>query len=114
MLNKVSLIGNLGADPEQRDANGKPVVNLRLATTESWKNAGGERQEKTEWHRITVWGEGNAKYLAHAKKGTTLYIEGKIETRSYEKDGETKYVTEIVVNERGGELKIIKGGADRE
>lgn len=113
MLNKVSLIGNLGADPEQRDANGKPVTSLRLATTESWLKDG-ERQEKTEWHRIPVWGEGSAKYLAHAKKGTTLYVEGKIESRSYEKDGETKYITEIVVNERGGEIKIIKGGKDRE
>ncbi|MDP3612497.1 MAG: single-stranded DNA-binding protein [Rubrivivax sp.] len=114
MLNKVTLIGNLGADPEQRTAGNKPVVNLRLATTETWKDRNGDRQEKTEWHRITVWGEGNAKYLAYAQKGTTLYIEGKLETRSYESNGETKYSTEIVVNERGGELRILKGGVERE
>lgn len=98
-VNKVILIGNLGADPELRyTPNGnRAVCNLRVATTETYKDKSGAKQEKTEWHRVNVWGdqaENCNKYLA---KGRSVYIEGKIETRSWDdKDGTKKYSTEIV------------------
>ena len=96
-VNKVVLVGHLGADPELKyTGTGKAVCNLRLATTETWKDKGGQRQEKTEWHRVTVWGDtadNCAKYLA---KGRLVYVEGKLQTRSYEKDGQKHYATDIV------------------
>ena len=100
-VNKVILIGNLGADPELRyTPNGnKAVCNLRVATTESYKDKSGQKQEKTEWHRVNVWGpqaEACGKYLA---KGRSVYVEGLIETRSWDdKDGTKKYSTEIVAD----------------
>lgn len=117
MLNKVTLIGNLGADPERRTLNdGSHVVNLRVATSETWRDkTTKERKEATEWHRVTLWGEGLHKFMAYAKKGTTVYIEGKLQTRSYDTEaGETKYATEVVVNGRAGEVKILKGGVERD
>ena len=86
-VNKVILIGNLGADPEiRRTQDGRPIANLRLATSESWRDkATGERKEKTEWHRVTIWNENAIKFIEeHLKKGDQVYIEGKIETRKYE------------------------------
>jgi len=117
MMNKAQLIGRLGADPEIRTLNdGGKVTNLRLATSETWKDRdNGERREKTEWHRVTVWGEGPAKYLGYAKKGSLVLIEGKIETRKYtDSAGVEKYATEIVVQSRGGQIKILADGVDRD
>lgn len=98
-LNKVSLIGNLCADPELRfTPSGQPVCDLRLATNESWTKDG-EKHEKTEFHRLIVWGklaEVCSKFLT---KGRQVYCEGKLQTRSWEKDGDKKYATEIVVSE---------------
>lgn len=96
-VNKVIILGNLGTDPDLRSTqNGRSVCNLSVATTEVFKDKGGQRQEKTEWHRVTVWGdtaENAAKYLA---KGRSVYIEGKLQTRSYEKDGQKHYATDVV------------------
>ena len=99
-INKVILIGNLGRDPEIRyTQQGTAVVNLVLATSEQWTDkSSGERQEKTEWHRIVIFGrmaENCEKYLS---KGRQVYVEGRLQTRSYEKEGQTHYMTEIVAN----------------
>ncbi|WP_394699514.1 single-stranded DNA-binding protein [uncultured Desulfobacter sp.] len=99
-LNKVILIGNLGRDPEIRySPQGLAVVNFTLATTEVWtdKNTG-ERQEKTEWHRIVVFGKQAETCEKYLSKGKQVYIEGRLQTRSWEKDGQTHYTTEIVVS----------------
>jgi single-strand DNA-binding protein len=116
-VNKVILIGNLGADPEIRTtASGTRVANFSLATSRDWATEGGQRQEKTEWHKIVVWNNARGTGLVdvvekYLKKGDRVYIEGRIEYRSYEdkKDGTTKYVTEIrafdlmMLSSRGGE-----------
>lgn len=106
-VNKVILVGNLGADPELRyTPAGKAVCNLRVATQETWKDKSGTKQEKTEWHRVTVWGdlaENCAKYLA---KGRSVYVEGKLQTRSYDKDGHKHYATDVVA-----ERVVFLGGA---
>lgn len=96
-VNKVILLGNLGADPELRyTANNSAVLNLRVATNTSWYDKEKqERQERTEWHSVTVWGpraEGLAKFLV---KGRTIHVEGELRTSTYEKDGETRYRTEV-------------------
>jgi single-strand DNA-binding protein len=118
MLNKVTLIGRLGADPEVRTLNdGAKVTNLRIATSETWKDKqSGERREKTEWHRVTVWGDGPAKYLGFAEKGTLILIEGKLATRKWEdNDGQDRYSTEIVVQQKaGGLVKILADGVERD
>ena len=106
-LNKVMLIGNLGADPEIRTtSNGSRVANFSLATSRSWNTQGGEKQEKTEWHKCVVWsnrdGAGGLVDVVekYVKKGDRLYVEGSLEYRSYEdKEGQTRYVTEIRVRE---------------
>ena len=99
-LNKVILIGNLGRDPETRYLpNGDAVANISVATTETWKDKAGEKQEKTEWHRVTMYrrlGEIAGEYL---KKGSQVYIEGRIEYREYEKDGVKRYSTDIIASE---------------
>ena len=98
-VNKVILIGNLGADPELKyTPSQRPLCNLRIDTNEVFKDKGGQRQEKTEWHRVTVWGataENCDKYLA---KGRSVYIEGKLQTRSYDKDGQKHYATDVVAD----------------
>jgi single-strand DNA-binding protein len=98
-VNKVILIGNLGADPELKyTPTSRPLCNLRVATTDVYKDKGGQRQEKTEWHRVTVWGdqaENCSKYLA---KGRSVYIEGRLQTRSYDKDGQKHYATDVVAD----------------
>lgn len=98
-LNKVMLLGNLGQDPELKMiAGGQAVLNLRLATTETYLDRNNTRQERTDWHTVTVWGkraEGLAKILA---KGSQIFVEGRIQTRSYEKNGEKRYATDIVAN----------------
>jgi single-strand DNA-binding protein len=99
-LNKVTLIGNLGRDPETRYLpNGDAVTNISVATTDTWKDKNGEKQEKTEWHRVSLYrrlAEIAGEYL---KKGSQVYIEGRIEYREYEKDGQKRYTTDIVANE---------------
>ncbi|KKL45199.1 hypothetical protein LCGC14_2358050 [marine sediment metagenome] len=100
-VNKVILVGNLGADPDMRHTNsGASVCELRLATNESWIDKNKEKQEKTEWHRIVVWGKRAdvcAKYLS---KGRQIYVEGRLQTRDWEdKEGNKRYTTEIVAND---------------
>lgn len=98
-LNKVQLIGNLGADPEHRQTQtGKDVVNMRIATSESWKDDTGQKQTATEWHRITVWGRSAVACRDYLKTGSQVYVEGKIRTQKYEKDGIEKYSTEIIAS----------------
>lgn len=109
MLNKVMLIGNLGKDPEVRHTqSGDPVANLTVATSEKWKDKQGERQEKTEWHRVVLFGklaEIAEKYLF---KGSKVYIEGQLQTRKWvAQDGTEKYTTEVKVAGFGGELKML-------
>lgn len=118
-LNKVQLIGNLGRDPEVRStANGSKVATLSVATSRRWKSQAGEDQEKTEWHRVILWnnrGSGLADVAErYLKKGDRIYVEGRIEYRTWEdKDGNTRYSTEIV----GREMMMLSGqsgGADME
>jgi single-strand DNA-binding protein len=98
-INKVILIGNLGADPELKyTPSSRALCNLRVATTEVFKDKSGVKQEKTEWHRVTVWGdqaENCSKYLA---KGRSVYIEGKLQTRTYDKEGQKHYATDVVAD----------------
>jgi single-strand DNA-binding protein len=118
MLNKTQLIGRLGADPEVRNlSDGAKVTNLRLATTETWKDREtGERKERTEWHRVIVWGDGAASYLSHASKGAMLLIEGRLCTRKWsDSQGIERTATEIVVQSRaGGQVRILGRAASRE
>ena len=110
-LNKVQLIGNLGKDPEVRStASGTRVATLSIATSRQWKNASGEAQEKTEWHRVVLWnnrGSGLADVVErYLKKGDRVYIEGRIEYRTWEdRDGNTRYTTEII----GREMMMLSG-----
>ena len=107
-VNKVILVGNLGADPETRyTAGGSAVTNVRLATTDAWKDKqSGEQQERTEWHRVVFWGrlaEIAAEYL---RKGSQIYVEGRIQTRKWQdKDGQDRWSTEIV----GNEMQMLGG-----
>ncbi|MGB0620630.1 MAG: single-stranded DNA-binding protein [Myxococcota bacterium] len=96
-VNKAILVGNLGRDPELRHTpNGQAVVNFTLATSESWTDKSGERQERTEWHRIVVWGRQAEMCNQYLSKGRTVYVEGRIQTREWEdKDGNKRYTTEI-------------------
>jgi single-strand DNA-binding protein len=96
-LNKAMIIGHLGRDPEVRyTEGGDAVANLAIATSESWKDKSGEKQERTEWHRVTAWGKLAEICGEHLKKGSQVYVEGKLQTRKYtDKDGVEKYTTEI-------------------
>lgn len=111
MLNKAILIGNVGGDPEIRHINEDlQVARFTLATSETYRNREGEKVTQTEWHNIVVW-RGLSKVVEQfVKKGSQIYIEGKITNRSYEKDGQTKYFTEIVANE----LKLLGRRGDSE
>lgn len=99
-LNKVMLIGNLGADPEVRyTSGGTAVANFRIATTEVWNSKDGERQERTEWHRIVVWGKQGENCGAYLRKGRSVHVEGRIQTREWEdREGQKRYTTEIVAD----------------
>jgi single-strand DNA-binding protein len=99
-VNKAFLIGNLGADPEVRyTANGGAVANFRIATTEVWNNKEGQRQERTEWHRIVVWGKQAEHCGEYLRKGRPVHVEGRIQTREWEdKDKNKRYTTEIVAD----------------
>ena len=112
-VNKVILVGNLGKDPEvRRMTSGDPVVNLSVATSESWRDkASGERKEKTEWHRVVIFNKNLAevaeKYL---RKGSKVYVEGQLQTRKWtDKDGAEKYSTEVVLQNFRGELTMLDG-----
>jgi|TARA_B100001094_G_scaffold329500_2_gene392368 single-strand DNA-binding protein len=113
MINKVILLGRVGSDPEVKiSTREEKFAGFSLATSERFKNKSGEWQEKTQWHRIVCWDPNIAKTIeTYVKKGTTLYIEGQIETRQYDLNGETKYTTEIIIPRFKGILKMI-GGKD--
>jgi single-strand DNA-binding protein len=119
-VNKVILVGNLGADPEIRRLNsGDPVVNLRIATSESWRDKNsGERREKTEWHQVVIFNDNLAKVAEnYLKKGAKVYIEGQLQTRQWEdQSGQKRYTTEIVLQRYRGELQMLdsrgQGGQD--
>ena len=115
-VNKVIIIGNLGRDPEVRTfANGGKVVNLRVATSETWKDKqSGERKERTEWHSVAITNEGLAKIAEqYLRKGSTVYIEGQLETRKWtDQAGVEKYTTEIVLRPFRGELTLLGGKSD--
>ena len=99
-VNKVILIGNLGKDPElRRTASGSAVVNFSIATTEKFKGKDGQMQESTEWHSCICWGKRGEAIAQYCTKGSSIYLEGKIVTRSWEKDGVKKYATEIIVSD---------------
>jgi single-strand DNA-binding protein len=112
-VNKVILIGNLGADPEIRSLNsGDRVANLRIATSETWRDrASGERKEKTEWHRVVVFNENIVKVCEqYLRKGAKVYVEGAIQTRKWtDQSGAEKYSTEIVLQKFRGELTMLDG-----
>ncbi|MBA3446611.1 MAG: single-stranded DNA-binding protein [Pseudaminobacter sp.] len=116
-VNKVILVGNLGADPEIRRLNsGEPVVNIRIATSESWRDKNsGERKEKTEWHSVVIFNDNLAKVAEqYLKKGMKVYVEGQLQTRKWEKDGIERYTTEIVLQKFRGELQMLdaRGGGE--
>ena len=110
-VNKVILVGNLGKDPETRRLNsGDPVVNLRIATSESWKDkATGERKEKTEWHNVVIFNENLARVAEqYLRKGSKVYVEGQLQTRKWtDQSGQEKYTTEVVLQRFRGELTIL-------
>ncbi len=98
-LNKVMLLGNLGADPELRvTQGGQAILKLRLATSETYLDKDNARQERTEWHSVTMWGKRGEALSKFLTKGERIFVEGRIQTSSYEKDGEKRYRTEVVAN----------------
>lgn len=109
-VNKVILIGNVGGDPEVRYMpNGNAVANVTLATSDSWKDKQtGQQQERTEWHRVVFFGRLAEVVGEYARKGSKLYIEGRLQTREWEKDGVKRYTTEIVVD-IGGQMQLLDG-----
>jgi len=110
-VNKVILVGNLGADPEQRfTPNGQGVCEFRLATNESWVDKSGQKQERTEWHRVVVWGKRGEVCAKYLSKGRQVYVEGRLRTRSWEdKDGNKRWMTEVIAND----VQFLSGGGDR-
>jgi single-strand DNA-binding protein len=117
-VNKVILVGNLGKDPEVRyTPNGKAVANLTLATSESWKDQSGQIQEKTEWHRVSMFGKLAEIAGEYLRKGSQVYIEGKLQTRKWQnKEGQDQYTTEIVLDPFNGVMQMLgsKGGSQSE
>lgn len=115
MLNKVMLIGHLGADPEMRSTqDGRPVANLRVATSERWRDKNtGERREKTEWHRVVVFNEGLCKVIEqYLKKGSKVYLEGQLQTRKWtDQSGAERYSTEVVLAAFNGKLTMLDGAS---
>lgn len=115
-VNKVIIIGNLGRDPEVRSfPNGGKVVNLRIATSESWRDkTTGERKERTEWHSVAIFNEGLAKIAEqYLRKGSTVYIEGQLETRKWQdQSGADRYSTEVVLRPYNGSLTLLGGKRD--
>ncbi len=115
-VNKVILIGNLGADPEiKRTQDGRPIANLRIATSENWRDKNtGEKREKTEWHRVVIFNEGLCKVAEnYLKKGAKVYIEGQLQTRKWQdQSGQDKYSTEVVLQAYNGTLTMLDGRGD--
>ena len=118
-INKVILVGNLGADPEIRQTkDGRPIANLSVATGESWKDKNtGERREKTEWHRVVIFNEGLANIAEqYLRKGSKVYLEGQLQTRKWQdQNGQDKYTTEVVLQGYNGNLTMLdsrQGGGD--
>ncbi|MGE3247052.1 MAG: single-stranded DNA-binding protein, partial [Beijerinckiaceae bacterium] len=114
-VNKVILVGNLGRDPEVRTfANGGKVCNLAIATSESWRDKNtGERKEKTEWHRVAIFNDGLVRIAEqYLKKGSKVYLEGQLQTREWERDGQKHYTTEIVLQGFNGNLTMLDGRGD--
>lgn len=117
-VNKVILIGNLGRDPELRyTQNGQPVTNFTIATTENWTNRDGQREDRTEWHRIVAWGRTAELCTQYLSKGRTVYIEGRLQTREWEdREGQKRRTTEInaqMVQFLGGPRGAGQGGGER-
>ncbi len=110
-VNKVILVGNLGADPEVRQTqDGRPIVNLRVATSESWRDKStGERRERTEWHRVVIFNENLGRVAEqYLKKGSKVYIEGQLQTRKWQdQSGQDRYSTEVVLQQYRGELAML-------
>ena len=115
-VNKVILVGNLGADPEVRRLNsGDAVVNMRIATSETWRDkSSGERRERTEWHNVVIFNENLVKVAEQfLKKGAKVYIEGQLQTRSWDdQSGQKRYTTEIVLQRFRGELQMLDGRSE--
>jgi single-strand DNA-binding protein len=114
-VNKVILVGNLGADPEiRRTQDGRPIANLRIATSDTWRDkATGERKEKTEWHRVVIFNEGLCRIAEqYLKKGAKVYIEGQLQTRKWtDKDNNERYSTEVVLQGFNSQLTMLDGRA---
>ncbi len=112
-VNKVILIGNLGADPEIRHTqDGRPICNLRIATSESWRDkSSGERREKTEWHNVVIFNEGLCKIAEqYLRKGSKVYLEGQLQTRKWQdREGQDRYTTEVVLQGFNGNLTMLDG-----
>ena len=112
-VNKVILVGNLGADPEiKRTQDGRPIANLSVATSDTWRDkATGERKEKTEWHRVVIFSEGLCKIAEqYLKKGAKVYLEGQLQTRKWQdKDGKDRYSTEVVLQNFNSTLTMLDG-----
>jgi len=114
-VNKVVLVGNLGREPEIRHTNnGKKIAIFSIATSEVWKDANGERQEKTEWHRIVVFNPSTADFVEkYVKKGSKVYVEGSLQTRKWtDNSGQDRYTTEVVVSNFKGEIVLLDGRSD--
>lgn len=110
-VNKVILLGSLGRDPETRFMpNGEAVTNFSMATSENWKDKSGAKQERTEWHNVVAYRKLAEIMGEYLKKGSSVYIEGKLQTRKWEKDGVTRYSTEIIADS----MQMLGGKADRE
>ena len=111
-LNRVQLIGNVGRDPEIRKTQaGKPIANLRIATTDSWKDRDGERHEKTEWHSVVVFQEGLCGVIEKwVRKGSRLMVEGQLQTRKWtDQQGQDRYSTEVVLSAYNGQIILLDG-----
>ena len=107
-INKVILIGNLGQDPDIRfTAQGMAVANLSIATSESWKDAQGQKHENTQWHRVVVFGKLAEIAQQYLKKGSKVFLDGKLQNRKYQKNGQDRYITEVVVDSYRGQLLML-------
>jgi len=108
-VNKVILVGNLGAEPQSRQlSDGKTVTNISIATSETWKDKDGQKQTRTEWHRVSIFGKGAEIAANLLKSGSKVYIEGKLQTRSWkDQNGEKQYSTEIIISEYSGSFQIL-------
>lgn len=115
-VNKVILVGNVGRDPEvRRTQDNSPIVNLSIATSETWKK-NGERQERTEWHRVVIFNEHLAKVAEdYVRKGSKVYVEGQLQTRKWtDQSGQDRYTTEVVLQRFNGQLTLLDGRKDEQ